>query len=210
MGPRPQSKPNAMDSHDKRVDAYIEKAGSFAKPILTRLRELVHKTCPAAQETIKWGHPSFEYKGMLCGMAAFKQHCAFGFWKHELVMGKDAKAREAMGSFGCLTKLSDLPTTAKFTGLMKKAIALNDAGVKAPRAKTVPKQKVAMHPQLKAALAKNKRALATFEGFPLGQQREYLEWVGEAKQEATRTRRIVQAVQWLAEGKRRNWKYEAC
>ncbi len=199
-----------MGSHDKRVDAYIQKAGSFARPILKHLRALVHQACPEVEETIKWGMPSFEYKGMLCGMGAFQKHCVFGFWKHELVVGDDAKAREAMGSFGCLTKLSDLPSKARLMGLMKKAVALNDAGAKAPRAKTKPKQPALMHPKFKAALAKNKRAAQTLAAFPPGQQREYVEWVASAKQEATRERRILQAVQWLAEGKRRNWKYEEC
>ncbi|MCE9593987.1 MAG: YdeI/OmpD-associated family protein [Planctomycetes bacterium] len=199
-----------MTKKDPRIDAYIAKSAEFARPILAHLRALVHSTCPDAVETLKWSHPSFEYKGMLCGMASFKAHCAFGFWKHELVVGDDPKAKEAMGSFGCITQLSDLPSKAKFAGYMKKAMALNDAGVKVVRKKTRPKAPVKMHPELKGALAKNKKALATFEGFPPGQQREYLEWVADAKGDDTRARRIAQAVAWLAEGKRRNWKYEKC
>ncbi|HEX5011472.1 MAG TPA: YdeI/OmpD-associated family protein [Planctomycetota bacterium] len=199
-----------MGRRDKRIDAYIAKAAPFAQPILTSLREQVHAACPDVEETLKWSHPSFEYKGILCGMAAFKKHAVFGFWKHDLVVGEHAKAREAMGSFGCLTKLSDLPPKKAFAGYVRTAMRLNDEGVVVKRQKTRPRKAVAMHPELRAAMAGSAKARATFEAFPPSQKRDYLEWVAEAKGDDTRARRIQQAVEWMAQGKRRNWKYETC
>src|SRR5262245_2913102 len=189
-----------MGTRDPRVDAYIERAAPFARPILTHLREVVHKACPDVRETLKWRSPSYEYEGILCGMAAFKQHCAFGFWKHELVVGGDRSAQEAMGSFGRLTKLADLPSRAVLARYVKKAMKLNEDGVKPARAKRASKPAPRMHPALEAALARNARARATYEGFPPGAQREYLEWIAEAKGDDTRARRIAQAVEWLAAG----------
>jgi uncharacterized protein YdeI (YjbR/CyaY-like superfamily) len=199
-----------MVTRDKRVDAFIAKSQPFARPILKRLRELVHETCPEVTETAKWGMPSFEYEGILCGMAAFKQHAAFGFWKHELVMGKESKGEEAMGSFGKLTEVSQLPSKAVFARYMKEAMRLNEQGIKAPRQKPKTKAPIAVHPELKKAMAGSKKAQATFAAFPPSAQREYLEWVAEAKADDTRTRRIAQAVEWMAQGKRRHWKYENC
>ncbi|MCK6447199.1 MAG: YdeI/OmpD-associated family protein [Planctomycetes bacterium] len=199
-----------MGKRDPRVDAYIETKAEFARPILVKLRELVHQTCPDVEETIKWGMPSFTYHGILCGMAAFKEHAVFGFWKHELVIGENGKWRDAMGSFGCLKSVSDLPTKAQFAQWMKKAMQLNVDGVKAPQRKHPKKAPPKLHPEFAAALAKSPKAKKTLEGFPPGAQREYLEWIAEAKADATRARRIADAVKWLAEGKRRNWKYEKC
>jgi uncharacterized protein YdeI (YjbR/CyaY-like superfamily) len=197
-----------MGTRDPRVDAYIARSAPFARPILARLRAAVHAACPEVQETLKWGAPSFEYEGILCGMAAFREHCAFGFWKHDLVMGDDPKAKEAMGSFGRLRRLADLPPKAQLAGYVKKAMALNEQGVKVARPKRAPKAAVKMHPELAAALARSKRAARTFEAFPPSQKREYLEWIATAKGDETRKRRIAQAIEWMAEGKRRNWKYE--
>jgi uncharacterized protein YdeI (YjbR/CyaY-like superfamily) len=197
-------------SFDPRVDTYIDNAAEFARPILKYLRKLVHEVCPEVTETLKWRQPSFEYKGMLCGMGAFKQHCVFGFWKHTLLLGDDAKAREAMGSFGCLKELSDLPPKATLVRLMRKAMVLNDEGVRNVRTKTVARKKTAMHPELAAALGKKKKAKLHFDGFSPSQQREYVEWIAEAKTDATRARRIAQAIEWLSEGKQRNWKYMNC
>jgi len=199
-----------VGTRDKRIDAYITKAAPFAQPILRHLREVVHAACPDVVETVKWSMPAFEYKGPFCGMGAFKQHAVFGFWKHDLVVGDDGKAREAMGSFGCLKSLADLPPKKALVGYIRKAAKLNDEGVKAPRRKTVPKKAVPMHPELKTALARSSKARATFDAFPPGCQREYLSWVAEAKGDDTRARRIAQAVEWMAAGKRRNWKYENC
>jgi hypothetical protein len=199
-----------MGSRDPRIDVYIEKAAPFARPILAHLREVVHAACPEAKETLKWRSPAFEHHGILCGMAAFQKHCVFGFWKHELVVGGDRSAAEAMGSFGRLTKLSDLPSRAALARFVKKAAKLNEDGVETPRPKRAPKPAIRMHPALKTALARNARATATYDGFPPSAKREYLEWIAEAKGDATRARRIAQAVEWMAAGKRRNWKYERC
>ena len=200
-----------MVTRDKRVDAYIEKAPEYARPILTELRARVHAACPDVVETVKWRMPSFEYKGILCGMAAFKKHAVFGFWKHKLVVGEDRKAETAMGSFGCVKSLDDLPPRKTLVALVRKAKKLNDDGVKVVRDKTTKnKKRAAMHPELKAALARSRKAQATFEAFPHSAQYEYVEWVAEAKADDTRTRRVSQAVEWMAQGKRRHWKYQNC
>lgn len=199
-----------MVTHDPRIDAYIRKAAPFARPILIHLRAIVHSACPSVVETVNWGHPSFEFEGILCGMAAFKAHCAFGFWKHELVVDGDTKAKEAMGSFGRITCLQDVPAKAVLARYVKKAMKLNAEGVQVVRGKTTPRRAVPMHPDLRAALAKNKRALRGFETLRPSHQREYLEWIAGAKRPETRARRIASAVEWIAEGKPQNWKYTAC
>lgn len=199
-----------MPTLNPKVDAYIEKQADFAKPILVHLRKVVHETCPNVTETIKWGMPSFEYQGLLCGMAAFKAHATFGFWKHDLVIGADAKSREAMGSFGRITSVDQLPSKKQFAAWMKIAMKLNEDGVKTPREKKAPKKPIPLHPKFKVALAKSKKAKETFDNFAPSCQREYLEWISEAKRDETRDKRIATAVEWLAEGKKRNWKYENC
>jgi uncharacterized protein YdeI (YjbR/CyaY-like superfamily) len=196
-----------MSKRDPRIDAYIEKSPAFARPILAHLREIVHASCPGVVETLKWSHPSFEYQGLLCGFAAFQRHCTFGFWKHDLVLDGDTRAREAMGSFGRITNLGDLPSRALLGRYVKKAMRLNEQGVKVVRPKPAPKKPIRAHPVLKAALAGNKKAQATFEAFSPSHRREYLEWIAEAKGDDTRARRVSQAVAWMAEGKPRNWKY---
>src|SRR5919199_6273412 len=199
-----------MGTRDPRVDAYIDKSAEFAQPILAHLREVVHAACPEVEETMKWSFPHFMYRGMLCSMASFKQHCTFGFWKGALVLdGNGASAEAAMGSFGRITRLSDLPPKKTLASYVKKAAALNDAGVKAP-SRMAPKGKkkeLVVPDDLMAALRKNKKALATFEGFSPSHRREYVEWITEAKSEDTRQRRLEQAVEWMAEGKPQNWKY---
>ena len=199
-----------MGKKDPRFDAYIKKAAPFAQPILTTLRERIHAACPDVVEVVKWGHPSFEYKGILAGMAAFKQHAAFGFWKHDLVVGKGTRQNEAFGSFGRITSVAELPPAARFAGWVKKAMELNDAGVKVERVKTKRKKPIAMHPEFEKALAKDKKARANFDAFAPSAQRDYMEWISDAKQDATRERRIATAVEWIGQGKRRNWKYENC
>jgi uncharacterized protein YdeI (YjbR/CyaY-like superfamily) len=199
-----------MTAHDARVDAYIANAADFAQPILTRVREIVHKHCPAVEETLKWGMPTFMHHGILCGMAAFKHHCSFGFWKHALVVDKKVVGNSSgMGDFGRMTKLSDLPSEKVLAGYIKAAMRLNEEGVKAPRAAA--KKKAPVVPkELLAALKKNKKALATFDAFSTSNQREYADWIAEAKTEATRDRRVATAIEWMAEGKARNWKYANC
>jgi uncharacterized protein YdeI (YjbR/CyaY-like superfamily) len=197
-----------MVTRDPRIDAYIKKAAPFAQPILKHLRAAVHDACPDVVETLKWSAPSFEYKGILCGMAAFKAHCVFGFWKHKLVFGDvDEKARTAMGSYGRLTSLDELPPKIEMKRLIKKAMKLNDDGVKATRDKTPKKKPPSMPPELEAALRRNKKARENFAAFSPSHQREYMEWIGEAKGEDTRQRRLETALEWIAESKPRNWKY---
>lgn len=197
-----------MGTRDKRVDAYIAKSADFAKPILEHIRAIVHEGCPDVEETIKWGFPNFQYKGLLCSMAAFKEHCAFGFWKGSLVLeATDLRSDEAMGQLGRLATLSDLPARKKLVGYIKKARDLNDAGVKVPKRATKPKPALEAPPEMLAALKKNQKAHATFESFPPSHRREYIEWITEAKTDETRQRRIAQAVEWMAAGKPRNWKY---
>jgi uncharacterized protein YdeI (YjbR/CyaY-like superfamily) len=193
---------------DPRVDAYIAKAAPYARPILEKLRELVHRGCPEVVETIKWGMPAFEYKGPLGSMAAFKAHAVFGFWKGSLVLA-GASEKEAMGQFGRLTKLSDLPDEEKLVAWVKKAAELNASGVKVARPLKHPKRPIPVPPDLKAALAKNAKARKTFEAFSPSHRREYLEWITEAKTDDTRARRLSTTLSQLAKGKSLHWKYQA-
>ncbi|HEY4658429.1 MAG TPA: YdeI/OmpD-associated family protein [Gemmatimonadaceae bacterium] len=198
-----------MGTRDPRIDAYIARARPFARPILTQLRAVVHAACPDVEETLKWSSPAFMYKGMLCGMAAFKEHATFGFWKHALILKKaDDKWNDAMGSFGRLTSVKDLPSSAALTAHVRKAMALNDAGVPAPHLVKRAKRKPLPVPgDLRAALAKNTKARTTFEGFSPSNRRDYVEWIVEAKGAETRARRLATAIEWMADGKIRNWKY---
>lgn len=194
-----------VGARDQRIDEYIANAGDFAKPILTFLRETVHEVCPDCEETLKWSSPTFMYHGMLCGFAAFKEHATFGFWKHELLLGE--RRGDAMGSFGRLTSVKDLPSKRALAALIKKAMALNEQGVTLPRTKTAPRPSIPMPSDLEVALGKNRKARAAFENFSPSHKREYLEWITEAKSPTTRSRRVETAVEWMSEGKPRNWKY---
>ena len=199
-----------MPTIDSRVDAYIEKSAEFAKPILVHIRKLVHKACPEAVETMKWSMPHFDHKGMLCGMASFKQHCTLGFWKQSLLENDAFPAQKtAMGSFGRITSISDLPPDDVIVGLVRQAAELNEKGVKAQKKPSVKKDLV-VPDYLNAALKKNKTARETFENFPYSCKKEYVEWIAEAKTDATREKRLATTLEWLSEGKRRNWKYENC
>ena len=169
-----------MPKRDPRVDTYIAKSADFAKPILRHLREVVHEACPPAEETIKWGFPHFTYEGILCGMAAFKEHCALVLWKGSLIVGNGD--REAMGHLGKITKLSDLPPKKVLASYIKNAVKLNEAGVKSPtRSKPKAKKPVVLPSELKRALSENKKAAAIFDAFPPSHKREYAEWIAEAK-----------------------------
>ena len=198
-----------MATKDPRIDAYIAKSADFAKPILKHLRKVVHAGCPAVDETLKWSMPHFDYKGVMCGMAAFKQHCAFGFWKSDLILGPGTSAEKTgMGSFGCIKSLKDLPNEKTLIAYVKKAAALNEAGIKAPgRTKPKKREPLEVPDYFTAALEKNAKARKTFEAFVPSKRREYLEWVTEAKREETRNERLATSIQWLAEGKPRHWKY---
>lgn len=201
-----------MSQHDPRIDAYIEKSAEFARPILIRLREIVHEACPRVEETMKWSMPSFGYAGgILCGMAAFKQHVSFGFWKHAQVMGEE-NPRDGMGSFGKMTTIKDLPPKKELVALIKRAMKLNEQGLKSPAAsrKAAPKPPPVAPDDLIAALKKNRKAQATFDAFSPSARREYIDWIVEAKREETRAKRLAQAIEWMAEGKQRNWKYMNC
>lgn len=201
-----------MKSHDSRVDAYIARSAGFAKPILEYVRALVHEACPDVEETIKWGMPTFVHAGgILCGMAAFKQHASFGFWKHALVVG-DGTTTEGMGSFGKLVSVADLPTKRQLLVYLEKAVRLNEHGIKIPGARkaATPRPLPEIPADFAAALCANIAAKNAFEHFAPSHRREYLEWILDAKRAETRSRRIVQAVEWLADGKSRNWKYENC
>jgi uncharacterized protein YdeI (YjbR/CyaY-like superfamily) len=195
-----------MGKKDARVDAYIAKSADFAKPILGHLRKLVHQACPDVEETMKWSAPHFDYRGMMCGVAAFKSHCAFGFWKANLVLNGNYE-RDSAGHFGRITSLDDLPADKVIIGYVKKAAKLNEVGVKVARVPKAPRKALGMPADLSAVLKKNGPARKTFQSFSPSHQREYIEWITEAKTDATRQKRLATTAAWLAEGKVRNWKY---
>jgi uncharacterized protein YdeI (YjbR/CyaY-like superfamily) len=194
---------------DPRIDAYVAKSAPFAQPILKHLRSLVHSACPEVEETIKWGMPHFDYHGIMCAMSAFKAHCAFGFWKGALIVkGADNKDAQAMGQFGRIASLEDLPPKATIVRYVKAAMKLNEEGAKAPHMeKRKSRKSPPMHPALAKALKAHKGIGANFKKFSPSAQREYIEWIGSAKTDETRERRLETALEWIAEGKSRHWKY---
>jgi len=204
-----------MATKDPRIDAYIAKSADFAKPILSHIRELVHQGCPESEETLKWSMPFFTYKGMLCHMAAFKSHCSLGFWKSNLVMGNENSSsndeKDGMGQFGRIGSLKDLPSDKKMLAYVKEAKRLNDEGIQKP-SKPKPKgpRELAIPAELSAALKKNKKASAAFEGFSYSHKKEYVDWITEAKRDETKSQRLATTIAWLAEGKSRHWKYANC
>ena len=191
-----------------KIDEYIAKSAEFAQPILKKLRSLVHQAHPDIEETMKWSFPNFEYKGLLFNMAAFKQHCSFGFWKHKLIKGLDG-SEEGMGSLGKIKALNDLPTDEILMMLMKEAVLLNEQGIQVPK-EIKDKKELVVPQELLIELAKHPKANDVFEKFAYSHKKEYVMWITEAKQEATKQKRIAQTIEWLTEGKRRNWKYENC
>ena len=196
-----------MGQRDPRVDAYIAKAAPFAQPILEEIRNRVHEAFPAIEEDIKWGAPAFVHHGLLANMAAFKAHCAFGFWNPAIAA--TGKEKEAMGSYGRIESVRDLPPKREFLELVKKAALANESGEKPKRVpKHPPKPAPAMPDDFRKALAKNSAARKTYDAFSPSHQREYLEWITEAKQEETRARRLATSIEWLSEGKSRMWKYQ--
>lgn len=199
-----------MPTIDPRIDAYIAASPDYAQPILKHLREVVHAACPEVEETMKWSSPHFLYKGMLCHMASFKAHCAFGFWKGSLLF-PDLAEKESMGHLGRITSLTDLPAKKMIAGYVKQAMKLNDDGVPTP-ARAAPKapRPLEVPDYFLDALKKNNAALTVFNAGSTSFKREYVDWLVDAKTEATRLRRMEQAIEWLAEGKARNWKYEKC
>ncbi|HXT16439.1 MAG TPA: YdeI/OmpD-associated family protein [Gemmatimonadaceae bacterium] len=193
-----------MGTKDKRIDAYIAKAPEFAKPILDTLRATVHEACPECEETLKWSHPTFMYHGILCAMVAFKEYALLRFWKEKLL---EVDGRNAVDVFGKATSVNDLPSKKLMASFIRKAMALNAEGTPLPKRPTKPKKALVMPDDFMAAIRKNKKALAAYDRFSPSHQREYVEWIVDAKREETRAKRIAQAVEWMAEGKPRNWKY---
>ena len=201
-----------MPKTDPYVDAYIDNAEDFARPILRHIRKLVHEACPEVVETRKWSFPHFDYKGIMCSMASFKQHCAFGFWKQSLLEASAFPAEKtAMGSFGRIQSLKDLPNDDTMKKLIRDAMKLNDEGIKVQRAPAATEKKELVIPELlREALARHEAAAETFDRFPYSKKKDYVNWITEAKSEATRDKRLATTIEWLAEGKSRNWKYEKC
>lgn len=202
---------------DPRVDAYIEKAAPFAQPILAHLRELMHEACPHVTESVKWGMPFFiQRKVILCHMAAFKQHCAFGFWGSEMkkVLAEGGhNSSDAMGTLGRITSLKDLPSDKRMLSYMRQAAELVDSGERKKsidRPTNKKKRPVNIPPELTAALRKNTLAAKAFAAFSLTCKREYAEWIAEAKRPETKQKRLQQSVDWIAQGKSRHWKYQNC
>lgn len=209
----------AREAFDPRVDAYIEKAQPFARPILEHLRALMHKGCPGVEEAIKWSMPFFVYKGaILANIAGFKKHCSLGFWGREIgaILRQAGEVRsEGMGTLGRIAGVNDLPSDKQLLAWIRQAAAFVDSGAytspMAGRNKVVkaPKPALKTPPAFAAALKKNRKAAAAFDAFSPGCKREYIEWIADAKRDETRNKRIATAVQWIADGKRRNWKYQA-
>jgi uncharacterized protein YdeI (YjbR/CyaY-like superfamily) len=203
---------------DPRIDAYIAKSKPFAQPILIHIRELVHKACPGVVESIKWSRPFFEYKGaILANMSAFKEHCSFGFWGVEIsAVLRDAKVLQpdAMGSLGRLTRIEDLPPKKQMLDLLRMATGFIESGQYtspiAARPKVVKAQAPEAPPEFMKALKANKKAAAAFSAFSPSCKKEYVEWIADAKRAETRDKRIATAVEWIGEGKQRNWKYQNC
>lgn len=199
-----------MPQNDPRIDRYIESKAEFAQDILSHLRKLVHQACPEIEESIKWNMPFFLYKGSpLCHMAGFKEHCAFGFWRDVHVMPEGKAGSDAMGDLGRISNRADLPKDSALIGYIRKAVEIRDLPVeKKPKLVRKTKPLPPIPPELKAALAKNKKASAEFATFTLSHQREYIEWIADAKREETRAKRVATAIQWISEGKSQNWRYE--
>jgi uncharacterized protein YdeI (YjbR/CyaY-like superfamily) len=197
-------------SRDPRVDQYIARAQPFARPILEHVRMRVHAAVPEVEETLKWGAPSFTLGGkILLMMAAFKAHAALNFWRGQEIGDGNPKAG-AMGQFGKLTSTADLPDDATFDSLVREAAALAGTAPAPRKTKHAPKPPPGLHPDFAAALDAHPAAKSVLDGFSPSARRDYLEWIHEAKQDATRAKRIATAVEWLAEGKKRHWKYQNC
>ncbi len=192
------------------TDEYIARANEFAVPILKHLRRLIHEECPDITEVIKWGFPCFEYKGILCAITAHKTHCSFSFWKAAIMSDPDGVieivGKTGMGHFGRIQSLEDLPADVILRKYLREAILLNEKGVKIPKKKVV-KTEFVIPDYLISAIGNNQKALSTFERFSPSNKKEYVEWVTDAKTAKTRDKRLAQTIEWLAEGKVRNWKY---
>lgn len=199
---------NSIMKKDPRIDAYIAKSATFAQPILVHLRKVIHAAVPDIQENVKWGMPFFEYNGIVCNMASFKEHCAFGFWKAALMSDPNKLFdKDAMGQLGQIRSIKDLPSDKILTSYIKEAVKLNIDDVKLVKAKPSDKKELEVPAYMMKALKANKKAWKTFEEFSYSNKKEYVEWVTEAKTESTRDKRLETAIEWMSEGKIKNWKY---
>ncbi len=198
-----------MANKDPRVDAYIAKSPAFAQPILKRIRKLVHKADPKIEETLKWRMPTFTHGGIVCCMAAFKNHAALAFWKGKLILDlKGRRVDEAMGNFGRISSLKDLPPDAKLVAYIKKAVKLNQQGAKVPGRAKRKATPLRVPAYFTAALKASPKATATFKALSTSHRNEYVEWIAGAKQAVTRDKRLAIALGWLVQGKNYNWRYE--
>jgi len=203
-----------MKNKDPRIDEYIATSAPFAQPVLNHLRKLIHQACPAVEEKMKWSFPHFDYKGVFCSMASFKEHCAFNFWKAKLIPDPHNLLKEnsmrAMGQFGKIKSLNDLPDDKIILQYLIEAMKLNESGIKVTSGRPPEKEKkeLKVPEELIRGLQKNKKALETFEKFTYSHKKEYVQWIAEAKTDVTRKKRVETAIEWMAEGKGRNWKYQ--
>jgi uncharacterized protein YdeI (YjbR/CyaY-like superfamily) len=197
-------------SRDPRIDAYIAKAQPFSQPILEHVRTRVHAVLPDVEETLKWSMPAYTLGGKIVLItAAFKAHLALNFWRGQELRGDGANA-DAMGQFGKIKSLADLPPDKELDRLIREAADLAKSAPAPRKTKHAPKPAPGLHPEFAAALAKAPQARAVLDSFPPSAQRDYVEWIADAKQDATRQKRIATAIEWLGEGKRRHWKYQNC
>jgi uncharacterized protein YdeI (YjbR/CyaY-like superfamily) len=200
-----------MPTKDPRVDVYISDAREFARPILQHLRRVIHQGCPDAVETIKWGCPFFDYRGLLCGFAAFKEHCSLFFWRDIDVSGclpKTNHGAAGMGQFGRIASLKDLPSKSALLACVRSAVAQRESPSSAKMRARKPAKELPVPSDLQQALGKSAKAAATFRAFSPSHRRAYLDWIADAKLPATRAKRITTTIAWLADGKRHDWKYQ--
>jgi hypothetical protein len=200
-----------MPTQDHRIDQYIAAAAPFAKPILTHIRNLVHTACPEVQETMKWSFPHFDYKGMMISMAAFKAHCTLNIWKGALIPGIPVvgEGDKAMGQFGRLTEIGDLPPHDRLLEIFREAKRLNDENIRLPqKPRELAVKELVIPDYFTETLTNHPKALETWDKFSYSHRKEYIEWITGAKTEATRLKRLATAMEWMSEGKTYMWKYD--
>jgi len=198
-----------MPKKNPAVDAYINKSKPFAKPILKHLRKIIHKACPKVTEDIKWGAPFYLYQDrILCATMAFKAHCAIVFWKSALI--RKEMGQKAVGDLKSLRRISlleELPSERELLAYIKLAMHFNEPSTKLPpREKRSDPLKIPR--ELTYALRANPKAFKNFNSFTPSKKKDYIFWITGAKTEETRERRLEISVDWISEGKSRNWKYE--
>ncbi|MFL6697445.1 MAG: YdeI/OmpD-associated family protein [Vitreoscilla sp.] len=213
----PSTKTPPVAARDPHIDDYIAQAPPFARAPLEHVREAMHAALPEVTEAIKWGHPFFLLEGRpFANMAAFKAHCSLGFWKGGRPVAEEAAGPrdKAMGQFGRIESLADLPRAAALRKLIGQAraawAAAIDEKASAPPAPKPKREPPALPDDLAAALRAQSGARKIFDAFTPSQQREYVGWIVQARREATRASRVAQAAEWIAQGKTRNWKYQNC